>query len=239
MIATLALLTGATTSAAGFSLHFTGDRQLARIPYQKAFDLPQATIELWFKAESNDRFYNYLLCRNYGDHGWGLALHGRPGKVFSQAPAVAVRPGVWTHLALVFSDKAEKVYIDGGLAAARERGHDHLPFAHDVMVGNSDMTGSPGNEPTPFHGWIDEIRIWSKPLTQAQIRSRMSRALQGTERNLVGYFPFDEGQGQIVHDFTGRLISGCLGDSFEADPADPQWAPGVPLSGRTKMRVRR
>ncbi len=216
----------------GSCLHFEGDGQVAVVPYQKELDLPQATIELWIKAEPNDRYYNYLLCRNYANFGWGLALHGRPDKVFSQATEAKVPIGEWTHLALVYSDKAEKVYVNGELAAARERGSSHQPFVHDLWIGNSDMFGSPGDEPTPFHGSIDELRIWNKPHTQAEVRATMKRYLRGNEPHLVGYFTFDEGQGQIIHDFSGHLISGCLGHSFQADEADPAWAQGVALAGR-------
>lgn len=224
----------------GTCLSFSGDSQVVVVPSQKAMDLEQATVEVWIKVEANERYYNYILCHNYADLGYGLAIHGRPGKVFSQAADTTVPVGRWTHLAIAYSDKSEKVYVNGELAAARERSGPLKPITKDMLVGNSDMFGSPGNEPTPFHGLIDEMRIWDKPLTQQEIRARMGKYLRGNEAHLVAYFPFDEGVGQIAHDYTGHWISGSLGRSFQTDDGDPTWAEGVALKGKQpRIRARR
>jgi hypothetical protein len=52
----------------------------------------------------------------------------------------------------------------------------------------------------------------------------MNRKLKGTEPGLVGYWNFDEGQGQIVHDLSPFANHGFLGTiSAESDAADPVW----------------
>jgi hypothetical protein len=138
----------------------------------------------------------------------------------------------WVHVARVISKKAEKLYVNGELVAARETGGPVQPFEHELMIGNSDMFGSPGNETTAFRGSIDEIRIWSKPRTQKQIVSTMNRYLRGNERGLVGYFPLEDRTGQYIHDYSGHLMAGNLGATYQADDRDPAWAEGVKLKGR-------
>jgi len=113
MVSTLAALAIGTHSP-GSCLRFDRDGQVAVVPYQKAMDLDQATVEAWIKTEPSPHYYSYVLNRNYGGLGYGIALHGRPDKVFSQADTVKVPMGVWTHVAIVFSDKAHKTYINGG-----------------------------------------------------------------------------------------------------------------------------
>lgn len=214
------------------SLHFERDGQIAVIPYQKPLDVKELTLEAWIKVEPNSHFYSYVVSRNYGNLGYGIALHGRPIKVFSQAEATAVPIGRWIHVAAVVSDKAQKFYVDGELASALARDGFLRPFEHELLIGNSDFSGSPGNEPTGFRGYIAEVRIWSIPRTQAQIKKAMGRYLRGTERGLLAYFPLVEGKGQVIHDYTGHLMSGCLGRSYLADPTDPTWADGIRLKGR-------
>lgn len=225
---------------AGHALYFERDHQVAVVPYQAAMNVPEVTLEAWIKVEPNERFYSYVVSRNYGDLGYGIALHGRPTKVFSQAESIPVPIGVWTHVALVASVRSHKFYVNGELASAAERSGPLKPFEHPLMIGNSNFFGYPGNEPTGFRGWIDELRIWSKPRTQLQIKQTMNRRLRGSERNLLAYFPFDEGKGQIVHDYSGHLISGSLGGSFQEDGDDPSWSPGVDLKGAIpRLRQRR
>ena len=45
---------------------------------------------------------------------------------------------------------------------------------------------------------------------------------------LLGQWSFDDGKGQIATDTSGGNADGFLGNSPDADDADPQWAPGHP-----------
>lgn len=217
----------------GHSLSFTRDHDCVIIPHQATMNVKEVTIEAWIYIDSgaDKRFFNYIVCHNYGNLGYGLAIHGRPSKVSSQAPSSHLANNKWIHLASVVSTKARKLYIDGELAYAEEHLGPLNPIDKPLWIGNSDMNGEPGGETTNFIGRIDEVRIWSKPRTQAEIRRTMNRYLTGREKNLIAYFPFEEGSGQIIHDYSKHLISGSLGSTFEASDDDAAWAEGVPLKG--------
>ena len=44
---------------------------------------------------------------------------------------------------------------------------------------------------------------------------------------LVGWWPMNEGSGQVVHDYSGHGNDGTLGDSAGVDAHDPAWIRGV------------
>src|SRR5262249_46754437 len=86
----------------------------------------------------------------------------------------------------------------------------------------------------PFPGQIDEMRIWHRARSQAEIQTDMNRTLTGSESGLVAYWRFDEGLGQVVNDSTGRGNDGVLGDSSVLDAADPTWVQSsAPLDGQS------
>src|SRR4029453_3441521 len=44
---------------------------------------------------------------------------------------------------------------------------------------------------------------------------------------VVGWWPMNEGSGQVVRDWSGHGNNGTLGDSAGVDSHDPSWIPGV------------
>ena len=44
---------------------------------------------------------------------------------------------------------------------------------------------------------------------------------------LVGWWPMNEGSGQVVRDWSGHNLNGTLGNSPGVDSQDPTWIPGV------------
>ena len=44
---------------------------------------------------------------------------------------------------------------------------------------------------------------------------------------LVGWWPMNEGSGQVVHDWSGHGNNGTLGNSAGVDDQDPAWIRGV------------
>jgi len=63
--------------------------------------------------------------------------------------------------------------------------------------------GRAGRGDNHWKGMLDEISIWSIPLSQDRLRKLMFGPPRGDEEGLVGYWNFDEGEGNIAHDLTG------------------------------------
>ncbi len=96
-----------------------------------------------------------------------------------------------------------------------------------------------------FDGSIDEPALWRVPFTEAEIVTLRTNGPLGIQDvHLVGYWPFNEGSGQVAESYTGNLIdgllplgfgiNGMLGKFDTPDPFDPLWVcPEVPALGGT------
>ena len=75
-----------------------------------------------------------------------------------------------------------------------------------------------------FDGLIDDVCIYDRALSPEEIQANMHILLSGDEPNLVGYWSFDEGEGQVAYDLSGNSNNGYLGsDPCDVDSADPAW----------------
>jgi len=116
--------------------------------------------------------------------------------------------GQWHHYAAIHARDDVSLLVDGVVVnkmAMPEGG----PLRH-----NSDAPLRIGAE--GFCGEMDELRIWSRALPVAEIKSRMYRTLTGKEDGLVAYWQFDETDGvdrsanhlrfERDPDLSGRLV---------------------------------
>ncbi|NCR09221.1 MAG: hypothetical protein GPI95_13180 [Microcystis aeruginosa LG13-11] len=111
----------------------------------------------------------------------------------------------WSHLAVVrdFNNQKLSWYING------------VKVNETYTIFNS---ATPSNNPiyigtgytNYFNGLIDEVQIWNKARTQAEIQADMNRQLTGNETGLVGYWNFNEGSGNIVTDLTNNHNNGTV-----------------------------
>lgn len=60
------------------------------------------------------------------------------------------------------------------------------------------------DEAAAFEGGLREFRLWTKELTDREIGQTYDRVLSGRERDLVIYWPMDEGTQSYVFDFSNR-----------------------------------
>lgn len=63
-----------------------------------------------------------------------------------------------------------------------------------------------------FKGQMDDLRIWNRSLSENEIRQFMCKKLKGNENGLIGYWPFNETNGNTILDksvtsFNGTFVS--------------------------------
>jgi hypothetical protein len=114
-------------------------------------------------------------------------------------PIGLVPDNAWTHLAFTYDAGAGennfKLYKNGQLIASR------------TATGN--VTTGNGNFFAGYYGrWeMQEMRLWSRALSQAEIQANLNRKLTGTEANLNAYWQFsDTTKDQTGHGNDGILI---------------------------------
>ncbi|BCX47753.1 hypothetical protein HAHE_16610 [Haloferula helveola] len=98
------------------------------------------------------------------------------------ASSRSVADGRWHHIAASWGTASAELFVDGQSAAA-----DHGPrgLTSTSSAGSRVRFGKPSEDLTDqgakhFRGWVDEIAMWSRPLTPAEV-SRQYEAAIGTD----------------------------------------------------------
>ena len=92
----------------------------------------------------------------------------------------------WHHLAFSYNGSESRWYWNGApLGSARA--------SSDVNVANANHRIGSRLNAEYFHGFIDEVRIWNKARSAAEIAADYDQELAGNEPNLVAYFNFESG----------------------------------------------
>jgi len=115
----------------------------------------------------------------------------------------------WHHWAATYdaSTLGRSIYRDGVLVGTNTA-QAHYQGSGPLYVGKL-----PFGSTSTFPGTIDEVRVWNKARSQAEIVADISRPLTGSEPNLVAYWNFNEPSGNTAYDSTinghdGTLMNG-------------------------------
>ena len=114
----------------------------------------------------------------------------------------------WSHIAWTFepSTTALKIYVDGVLGYEKQLGH-----GVDITIPYRPLElGKDWNNTGYFTGLMDEVSAWNRVLMCAEIKEKMFKSLSGDEDGLVGYWAFDEAEGNTVVDGSPKGNNGTL-----------------------------
>lgn len=143
---------------------------------------------------------------------------------------ISVNDNVWHHVAVVRTSALSNnisIYVDGILSNSGTVNHNITTNALNIGAYNfSGLTQF-------FNGSIDEVRIWNRALSLAEIQNNMNCELSGIQSGLLRYYKFNEGLDalnnsgiNILDDSSGNNSNGTLGN-FTLDGPTSNWiAPG-------------
>ena len=222
-----------TICPTGSALQFDGQSDFVKIPSSMSLDLRcSLTLSAWVKNNyDND---GQIIWR--GDTQGALdpySLHLDSAKMEFRIDAGLGRDiyrvqsselidDVWHFWAGVCNRERDKIYLykDGILQNTTD-------IYHEIEYSTSSMWNMIGavddGTGQHFNGVIDEVAIYNHALSGGEIQMNMHKRLTGDEPGLVGYWNFDEGQGQIVYDLSGNGNNGRLGSTPDVDTGDPAW----------------
>jgi CubicO group peptidase (beta-lactamase class C family) len=221
-------------------LRFDGVNDVATITANLApSPSSQVTIEAWVQpttiasTTNQDRVVSksgaYELTISTGDTGCGFGTQGDVqfratiGGVDARICGGTLLPGAWHRIVGTYDGAQFALYVDGVRAASVSR-------SGAISVNSAPLTF--GNRPAldrPFDGALDEVRIWSRALTAAELQAN-DRPLTGSEPNLLAYYRIDSGSGQTLLDSAASARHGALGATSAAETSDPTWAQGGSLN---------
>nr|NCR45675.1 hypothetical protein [Microcystis aeruginosa SX13-01] len=113
----------------------------------------------------------------------------------------------WTHIAVTYDLGLIKTYANGILVHTYNGSGTIGDFHLDQ---NDFRIGGRQNESQFFQGSIDDVRIWNKARTQAEIQADFNRELTGNESGLVGYWNFNSINGNTVQDLSINQNNGTV-----------------------------
>ena len=179
----LGTLSGAARTASGRygrALTFDGANDQVAVPDSASLDLTAAmTLEAWVRPSATSAGWRTVVLKEQpGDLVYGLYAAGtgfRPsGHVFvagndTRVAGPTVLPAnTWSHLATTYDGSSLRLYVNGDLAET-------LAVAGPMAI-SSGLLRIGGNTVWDewFEGSIDEVRVYDRALTGAQIRADMA-----------------------------------------------------------------
>lgn len=98
-----------------------------------------------------------------------------------------LQPGTWYHVCVVKDGRNAKLYLNGKkVIDCESRGAGPKNWKGATFYVGGSMTNL-----ASFTGWVDEVQIWNKSLTEAEVLESM-KGYKTIPENLVGYFTFEE-----------------------------------------------
>lgn len=177
---------------AGQAFAFDGHGDIVTVGNPANLQLQDFTIEAWIKrasttAVSHGSFGNGIIF-GYGENGYGLYLSPGGHPALSQIGASAVFPDVtindteYHHLAVTKSGAEVVFYVDGVSYAAPA-------YAPEFSFATVAAIGARGdNLDNSFLGAIDEVSVYNRPLSAAEIQAVF--AAGGTGKCVISAAPF-------------------------------------------------
>ena len=180
-------ITGATWTTQGrfgSALSFNGVNNVVRIASSLSLNVSSAmTLEAWIKPTAAQSGWRTIMQReaeayflNASNSDGALLPSG--GGTFNGTTAyvsgtTANPVNVWTHVALTYDGAALRLYVNGVLAANQSRSGAIQTNSNPVWIGGNSPYGE------YFQGLIDEVRIYNRALSQAEIQSDMNTPDRG------------------------------------------------------------
>jgi hypothetical protein len=158
-------------------------------------DNNQATVAAWVKLAVSQN-HNTILSKGEWKEAYALVVKGDTtpddqlwtGNDTSVLSGAGVPLNIWTHVAMVISNDLTTFYLNGQVsgAANQDRGNALDNTATGVSIGREQYSGSLPAGRWFFNGQLDDVRIYERVLSQAEIQSVMVGPPPITQPRIAG-----------------------------------------------------
>ncbi|MBM55021.1 MAG: hypothetical protein CMB32_00485 [Euryarchaeota archaeon] len=234
------LISVALIAQNNYSLNFDGENDFVDLSNVTSLLLTSGSISIDFKIPSNQTYdidESQFINPSYGlfaiDNGQGDPLVVRIGAgCYSESSTISLEdddcgqsnPNVraffgndsyqlfdnqWHNITLVSNESGHELYLDGlALTLTYTLGDSSINlWPNDYSVCR---IGSGLFDASSYLGNIDNVIIWGFRLTDNQIQEYITCKPTGDEDGLIGYWDFNEGQGDIVVDLSPHSTQGVV-----------------------------
>jgi len=174
-----------------------------------AWAKPKSTAAWVLKAISGNGRSFFDNINTGSNNYWILSSDGGANTVWSATDALVLN--TWQHVCGVrLSSGLATMYVNGAVSGSENQNSgtpETYGYATVIGASRSDAT-------SPFDGLIDDVRIYNRALSQAEItalyQSGEAKIKAPTNNGLVGYWKFDEGAGVKAIDYSGNNNTGAI-----------------------------
>ena len=180
-------ISGATRTSSGrfgSALTFDGVNNWVTVADAPTLDLTRMTLEAWVYPTALSNWRTVLIKEQPGDLVYALyANTGFPGTAnrpsghvfsgtdFDTRGTAQLALNTWTHLAATWDGVTLRLYVNGIQVSTRAVGGSMPNSSGPLHFGGNAIWGE------WYKGLIDEVRIYTRPLTQGEIQTDMNTPL--------------------------------------------------------------
>ncbi|MHB8995623.1 MAG: LamG domain-containing protein [Armatimonadota bacterium] len=156
------------------------------------FNAPDLTVDFWVKPETL-RGRRGLIAKRFANAGCPFVISQMYDKIAFEAtdeqgkwslnflsPA-ALKEKQWTHVAVVMkTGQGIRIFAEGKLIAEKQSALGRLDDNEPLILGREAWGGEPATTSTPgfFMGLLDEVRIWTRALTDGEIAAEHAKEVK-------------------------------------------------------------
>ena len=208
------------TNAQNNCLDFDGGDDYVQANSTYSFEANESfTIEAWVKINAQEEvnfatLHNRQLAIGMNSSGQFIGI-SYTDAVQTHNSGYELEPGIWYHLAAVFSGGSSTLYVNG-VSQGNAANANSEKTGQMIYVGRGYVTGLIGSF-TYLNGQMDEVRFWEEARTQSEIRNNMYDELSDptSETNLLLYYKFNETSGTTADNAEGTAgYDGTLNGSM-------------------------
>src|SRR5690606_39209383 len=140
------------------------------------------TLEAWIKPEELSGARTILSkrdTRNPGSGGYDFLINSgvltfRRGNS-SVSTSFHINTDRWYHVAVISHGSKVELYVDGIIVGTSSSGSNPTVTTSPFLIGAVYNSSTPANPSNYFSGFIEEARIWDKPLTPEELHFVMNQ----------------------------------------------------------------
>lgn len=150
--------------------------------------------------------------------GYANCLNFMTNHVAHYSDQNVITVNAWQHVAVTLSAGTLTFYVNGVATGVRTSVATPKANTTPIRIGMRATDDYRG-----FHGYIDEVRIWSVARTAQQLIDSKDTEIDGATEGLVAYWRLNEGTGVTTADQTGDGHTGTLISITGEDGGLPSW----------------
>ena len=173
----------------GGALEFDQAGDEVNVPFHEDLNQETFTICAWANVEPGSANHRAVISSRHEPPTAGYIFYAAPNNTWQfwtgagsppwvsvQGPAVNL--GEWDHLAGTFADGKQKFYVNGELVGETDS-NPNLNPQQEFLVGAG--ANERANHEYLFKGKIDEVRVYDRALSEAEIAAVMETAVTAVE----------------------------------------------------------